>query len=131
MIETNGSGRLIRSANATNASFNLTYPVGSNGYSPAILVLQKGIPARIKFSPTQLTSCNEYVVFPELNNQLDLSSQTETPVFTPQSDLSFQCGMGMLSGYVKVVDDIHNIDVNAIQNEAKNHVSAGGMPCCR
>lgn len=105
--------------------------VGSNGYSPSILVLQRGIPAKIKFSPAQLTSCNEYVVFPQLNSQLDLRSQTETPEFTPQSDFSFQCGMGMLSGYVKVVDDINHIDLNAIQNEAKNYVSTGGMACCR
>ncbi|WP_326974596.1 urease accessory protein UreH domain-containing protein [Caproicibacter sp. BJN0012] len=105
--------------------------VGGNGYSPPILVLQKGIPAKIKFNPTRLTSCNEYVVFPELNSQLDLSSRTETPVFTPQSDFSFQCGMGMLGGYVKVVDDISQIDINAIQNEAENYVSAGGMSCCQ
>ena len=38
MIETNGTGRFIRSANATNPSFSLTYPVGSNGiYNPLII----------------------------------------------------------------------------------------------
>ncbi|HCI56399.1 MAG TPA: hypothetical protein DFI01_10830, partial [Bacteroidales bacterium] len=38
MIETNGTGRFIRSANAQNQNFNLTYPVGSNGfYNPLII----------------------------------------------------------------------------------------------
>ena len=32
MIETNSTGKFIRSANATNESFNLLYPVGSGGY---------------------------------------------------------------------------------------------------
>jgi plastocyanin domain-containing protein len=105
---------------------DVTVTVGSNGYTPAILVLQKGVPAKIKFNVSQLTSCNSTVVFPELGGQLNLNSQKETPVFTPQSDFSFHCGMGMLSGYVKVVDDLSKIDLNAIQKEAKSHVSTGG-----
>lgn len=111
---------------------DVTVTVDGNGFTPSILVLQKGIPAKIKFNPTQLSSCNSYIVFPELNSQLDLTSQTETPYFTPQNDFSFQCGMGMLRGYVKVVDDIHKIDLNAIQKEAENYVSSGGgMACCQ
>ena len=43
MIETNSIGRLIRSANATNDSFNLTYPVGSGGYYNPFIIT--GLPA--------------------------------------------------------------------------------------
>ena len=119
-------------ARITGNEQDVTVSVGGNGYSPAILVLQKGIPAKIKFSVTQLSSCNSTVVFPELNGQLNLNSQTETPLITPTADFSFQCGMGMLRGYVKVVDDLSKIDLGAIQKEAQNHVSAGGgMACCR
>lgn len=111
---------------------DVTLSVGLGGYSPAILVLQKGVPAKIKFNVTQLSSCNSYVVFPELGGQLNLNSQTETPLITPKSDFSFQCGMGMLRGYVKVVDDLAKIDLGAIQKEAQNRVSTGGgMPCCQ
>jgi len=111
---------------------DVTVTVGSNGYTPAILVLQKGVTAKIKFNVSQLTSCNSTVVFPELGGQLNLNSQKETPVFTPQSDFSFHCGMGMLSGYVKVVDDLSKIDLDAIQKEAQSHVSTGGgmAGCC-
>lgn len=110
---------------------SVTTAIGSNGYTPGILVVQKGVPLVINFSVQQLNSCNSIVVFPELGGQMDLSSQTSTPEFTPQSDFSFRCGMGMLGGYVKVVDDINKIDVNAIQNEAKDYVLTGGMPCCQ
>ena len=110
---------------------SVTTSVGSNGYTPGILVVQKGVPLVIHFDVQQLNSCNSFVVFPELGGQIDLTSQTSTPTFTPQSDFSFQCGMGMLGGYVKVVDDINKIDVNAIQKEAEDYVSTGGMPCCQ
>ncbi len=119
-------------ATVSGGGQSVTVTVDGSGYSPAILVLQKGVPAKINFKVSQLSSCNEYVVFPELNGQIDLGSQTSTPQITPQSDFSFQCGMGMLRGYVKVVDDINKIDRNAIQQEAQGYVSAGGgMTCCR
>jgi len=111
---------------------DVTVTVGSGGYSPNILVLQNGIPAKIKFSTSQLSSCNSTVVFPELGGQLDLNSQKETPFFTPQSNISFHCGMGMLSGYVVVVDDLSKIDLTAIKQQAQGHISTGGgMACCQ
>lgn len=110
---------------------SVTVSVDANGYSPNILVLQRGVPAVIHFDVKQLGGCDETVVFPSLGGSLDLSSQKSTPSFTPQSDFSFECGMGMLRGYVKVVDDINYIDLSAIRNEAKNEVSSGGMACCQ
>jgi len=38
MIETNSTGRFIRSANAINPLFSLTYPVGSNGYYNPLII---------------------------------------------------------------------------------------------
>jgi hypothetical protein len=38
MIETNGAGFLIRSANATNASFNGTLPVGNGSYYEPVII---------------------------------------------------------------------------------------------
>lgn len=111
---------------------SVTVSVGAGGYSPNILVVQKGVPVVIHFTAKQLSSCNDVVVFPSLGGELDLRSYKSTPAFTPQSDFSFECGMGMLSGFVKVVDDIHTIDIGAIQSEAKNYVSSGGgMACCQ
>jgi copper ion binding protein len=111
----------------------VTVTVGSQGYSPAVVVLQKGIPAKIKFNTEQLSSCNSTIVFPELNGQLDLNSQKETPELTPTTDFTFQCGMGMLHGYVKVVDDINKIDLNAVKKEVQNYKPASGGSgggCC-
>jgi copper ion binding protein len=117
---------------------DVTVTVDSQGYTPAVVVLQKGIPAKIKFNTSQLGSCNGTIVFPELNGQLDLNTQKETPLITPQTDFTFQCGMGMLHGYVKVVDDLSKVDLNAIKKEVQNYKPAsgggggggGGGGCC-
>jgi len=119
-------------AKITGNEQDVTINVDSQGYSPAVVVVQKGIPVKIKFTTSQLSACNSTVVFPELNGQLDLNSQKETPLFTPQSDITFQCSMGMLHGYVKVVDDLSKVDLNAIKTEVSNYKPAGGgaAGCC-
>ncbi|HBE78020.1 MAG TPA: heavy metal transporter, partial [Firmicutes bacterium] len=71
------------------------------------------------------------VVFPEYQGQLDLSKgQTETPEFTATQDFTFQCGMGMLHGYGKVVDDLNKVDLRAVKKEIEAHKPAGGGGCC-
>jgi plastocyanin domain-containing protein len=53
--------------------------VNDQGYSPAAVILQRGVKAKIKFITEKLNSCNYVVVFPEYQGQLDLShGQTET-----------------------------------------------------
>lgn len=111
----------------------VTITVNNQGYSPAVVVLQKGVKAKIKFNTEQLNSCNNVVVFPEYQGQLNLQNgQTETPFITPEQDFTFQCWMGMLHGYVKVVDDINKVNLDDIKNEVKNYRPAGGSGggCC-
>lgn len=106
--------------------------VGDQGYSPAAIVLQKGVKAVIKFRVLGLTSCNSQVLFPAYNGVLDLSKgQLETPPIGITSDFSFQCGMGMLNGYVKTVDNIARVDLRKIKAEIGAYratASTGG--CC-
>ncbi|WOO34692.1 sulfite exporter TauE/SafE family protein [Anaerocolumna sp. AGMB13020] len=110
----------------------VTVTVDNNGYSPAVVVLQRGVEAKIKFDGKELNGCNYLVVFPEYQGQLDLTQQTETPWLTITEDFTFQCSMSMLHGYVKVVDDINNINLDEIRNEIDNYTpsdsSLGG--CC-
>ena len=112
----------------------VTITVNDQGYSPAVAVVQKGIKTKIRFVDEKLNTCNSYVVFPEYNGAIDLSSgQTETPELQPKDDFTFECGMGMLHGYVKVVDDINNFDMARIKAEVDQYVpaaSAGGS-CCQ
>lgn len=119
-------------AKIENGQQVMTVTVSDQGYSPAVLVVQKGVKTKIKFDPEKLNSCNGYIVFPDLGGVLDLTqNELETPFITPDSDFTFTCTMNMLYGYVKVVDDINNVDVAAIAEEVSRHEpqSAGGG-CC-
>ncbi|WP_027627887.1 sulfite exporter TauE/SafE family protein [Ruminiclostridium cellobioparum] len=121
----------IQLAKITDNRQEVTVTVNDYGYSPAVVILQKGVPAKIKFNTEQLNSCNNVVVFPEYQGQLDLQNQKETPLLTPEQDFTFQCWMGMLHGYVKVVDDINNVDMEEVKGEVENYTPpAGAGGCC-
>ena len=124
----------IQLAKIVDGTQEVTITVNNQGYSPAVVVLQKGIKAKIIFKPEALNSCNSYITFPELSKQLNLSSgQTEISVLSPQSDITFQCGMGMLHGYVKVVDDLNKVNLDDIKNTVNNRKPTSGSSgggCC-
>jgi plastocyanin domain-containing protein len=113
----------------------ITITVDNRGYTPAAIVLQKGMKAVIKFKALQLTSCNNVVMFPEYNGGLDLSKgQLETPALTVTQDFGFQCWMGMLHGYVKTVDDLSKVEVKKVKAEVvayrASSSSGGAGGCC-
>ncbi|HBF37086.1 MAG TPA: heavy metal transporter, partial [Firmicutes bacterium] len=121
----------IQIAKIVNGVQEVNIKVNDQGFSPAAVVLQRGVKAKIKFTTEKLDSCNYLVVFPEYQSQLDLSQgQVETPAIQVTRDFTFQCGMGMLHGYVKVVDDISKINLKAIKNEIEAYRPAGGGGCC-
>lgn len=118
-------------AKAGNNVEEVTIDVNGSDFSPSLVVLQKGTKAKIKFKPTGLTSCNQVITFPEYGGQLDLSKgQLETPELEISGDFTFSCWMGMINGYVKVVDDVNNINIDEIKKEAAANISAGGGGGC-
>lgn len=123
----------VQVAEVKNGTQEVTVKVNDYGYSPAVVVVQKGVKLRIKFDTEQLNSCNNVVMFPSFNGQLDLQSQKETPEIIPKTDFTFQCWMGMLHGYVKVVDDVKKINLDDIKKEVDNYTppaGVGGGGCC-
>lgn len=113
----------------------ITIAVDGRGYTPAAIVLQKGMKAVIRFKASQLTSCNNVVMFPEYNGGLDLAKgQLETPPLRVTKDFTFQCWMGMLHGYVKAVDDLSKVDIKKAKAEVAAYrassSSSGSGSCC-
>jgi sulfite exporter TauE/SafE/copper chaperone CopZ len=106
--------------------------VNDQGYTPAVIVVQKGVKAKIRFAAEKLNSCNYLVYFPEYQGGLDLSKgRLETPYLEVSEDFTFECGMSMLHGYVKVVDDITRVDLNAVRKQvAAFKPTAGSGGCC-
>ncbi len=116
----------IQVAKVENGQQEITVTVNNNGYTPAAFVVQKGVQVKVKFNTEQLNGCNSTVVFPEFNGRLDLSSQKETPLLPADNDFTFQCGMNMLHGYVKVVDNINDINLDKIKKEIQDYKPADG-----
>lgn len=118
-------------ARVENLTQEVEVTVNNQGYTPAVFVIQRDIPVKIKFKLEDQNICNGIVVFPEYQGVLDLSAgDTETPYLTPVEDFSFQCGTGMLHGYVKVVDDVNKVDLDEVRNDVENFVPPAGAPGC-
>lgn len=109
--------------------------VKDNKFSPAVVAVQKGVPVRWVIKGEELNAHNSTLIIPQYSASVDLEKGENELEFTPDNDFSFQCGTGLLNGYVKVVKDINKIDIDAIKSEVKNYqpsgrgFGGGGMSC--
>ena len=103
---------------------------------PAIVV-QKGVPVRwvIEAEATSLNGCNNRINLGKFGQpEIPLYTGENVIEFTPTESGSFfySCWMGMISGQVKVVDDLNALDASFVENEKTIQVpgasSTGG--CC-
>jgi plastocyanin domain-containing protein len=71
------------------------------GYSPDVIVVQKGRPVRLMFTRQESAACSEKVLFPDFNQSALLHEGEQVMLeFTPDKpgEYGFQCQMGMLHG---------------------------------
>ena len=71
------------------------------GYTPDVIVVQKGRPVQLTFTRQESSACSEKVLFPDFNqNALLPEGEQVTLEFTPakEGEYGFQCQMGMLRG---------------------------------
>lgn len=107
--------------------------VNEKGFEPALVVMQKNIKTVWTINGESLNSCNSSLEFPAYGAQMDLKEGKNTIEFTPDQNFSYSCWMGMLNGYVTVVDDISHFDLEAVRQEAANVVpdaAGSGGGCC-
>jgi sulfite exporter TauE/SafE/copper chaperone CopZ len=122
---------VIQIARPTSEGQVADVTVNDNGYTPAVIVVQKGRQAKIRFVAEKLNSCNSIVRFPEYQGSLDLTKgRLETPYLDVSADFTFECGMGMLHGYVKAVDDTSSVDLQAVKREVSAYKPSKGAGCC-
>jgi Cu+-exporting ATPase len=78
------------------------------GYSPDLIRLRQGVPARLVFDRRESSDCTSRVVFPELRLSRSLPAFQRTAVeFVPEQsgEFPFACGMNMVHGTVVVEPD--------------------------
>lgn len=71
------------------------------GYTPDVIVVERGKPVRLNFRREETASCSEMVIFPDFNKSAQLpEGKTVAIELMPDKpgEYEFQCQMGMLRG---------------------------------
>ena len=111
--------------------------LSDTGVSPAIIVLQRGLPAVWTIEAAEIGDSNSILVFPTYNAQLDMV-QGDNPVkLTPEEDFLFYAADNSFYAVVKVVDSLADADSDRIRTEAAaieprypETVDSSGLPNC-
>ena len=124
----------IGMAAAASGGQRVTLRLGRQGFKPALLVLQRGLPASISFEPEPgLAEEDAIVEFPGHDIRLDLRSKAGTAELGGQfGDFTFRTGSGSFHGYVSVADDPGSVDRAALREfvAAYHPAGEGPAPCC-
>ncbi|MDR0558315.1 MAG: sulfite exporter TauE/SafE family protein [Treponema sp.] len=89
-----------------------------DGIDPAIVVVQRNIPAMWIINNDSLDPGNSLLLFPSYYTRLDMEQGDNVVQLLPNDDFDFSTGDSVFYGYVKVVDDLEDVDVEAIKAEA-------------
>jgi sulfite exporter TauE/SafE/plastocyanin domain-containing protein len=118
----------------------ITINLRDEGIDPAIVVLQRNMPTLITINNDSLDPGNSRLIFPAYYTQLDVKQGDNLIQLMPAGTFDFFTGDNVFYGYVKVVDDINNVDIQAVKTEAGNFETqiypdsyfeqAGGSGCC-
>lgn len=75
----------------------------NGGYNPSVLVLKKGVPAKLTFNRKDPSTCLEKVVFPDFGINADLPQNKDVALSIDTSkagEYSYACGMNMFHGKI-------------------------------
>jgi RND family efflux transporter MFP subunit len=92
-------------ADQSEAIQSVRVAVTEQGFDPARLTLQAGVPARLIVTRTTDNTCGTEIAVPSLGVKRELPLNTPVTIdFTPATagDIAFACGMNMLKGVIVV-----------------------------
>jgi hypothetical protein len=92
-----------------------------DGISPAVLVMQRGIPAAWTVNNDSLDPGNSRLIFPAYYARLDMEPGDNVIQLIPVEDFDFSTADNVFYGYVKVVDDLDGVDMEAVRAEVLEH----------
>ncbi|MBI4840063.1 MAG: cupredoxin domain-containing protein [candidate division NC10 bacterium] len=88
-------------AAATSGGYQEQMVLVKGGYTPDVIVVERGKPVRLNFVRQESASCSEMVLLPAFNKSATLpEGETVAVEFLPKEpgEYEFQCQMGMLRG---------------------------------
>ena len=91
--------------------------VGVDGYSPNILVVQKGLPTIWQIYGKEINVCTKDLSIPDAGFIQPLREGKNEIRFTPEKtgEILFACGMNMLMGKIVIVDDLNTVDLKELE----------------
>ncbi len=98
LVKTKG----VRAA-VTSGGYQEQMVLVKGGYTPDVIVVERGKPVRLNFVRQESASCSEMVLLPAFNKSTNLpEGQTVAVEFLPKDagEYEFQCQMGMLRGKI-------------------------------
>ena len=90
----------VRAA-VTSGGYQEAMVLVKGGYTPDVIVVERGKPVRLNFVRTESAACSEMVLFPDFNKSAKLpEGETVSIELLPDKpgEFEFQCQMGMLRG---------------------------------
>ncbi|NLU51535.1 MAG: heavy metal transporter [Clostridiaceae bacterium] len=106
-------------------------------FSPAVIVMQKGLETIWNINAVKLNDSNGTLLFPKYNARINMTEGDNEIYLIPDEDFNFSSSDYSFYGYVKVVDDISNIDIDAIKKEVSQYsptiqeiIDYSGLPSC-
>ncbi|MDR0330242.1 MAG: sulfite exporter TauE/SafE family protein [Chitinispirillales bacterium] len=106
--------QLSGNANAQTVTIRLS----DDGFEPAIVVMQKGIQALWKINVESADPGNSQIIIPAYFSKVGMRLGENVLPLNPTVNFEFSTGDNIFYGYVKVVDDINSVDIEAVKAEA-------------
>jgi plastocyanin domain-containing protein len=96
----------------------VTIDIDENGFSPAVVVMQKDLETTWNINSKSGNNIKS-ILFPVYYAQISLKEGENIITLIPDQDFDFLTDDSSFYGYVKVVEDINNIDMDAIISEVE------------
>jgi sulfite exporter TauE/SafE/copper chaperone CopZ len=123
-------------ATARNGIQTVQISIDDEGFSPAVVVVQQGLETQWKIVGEQKKNVSN-IIFPYYYSKLEVKPGENRISFYPEQDFDFYTEDNLYYGFVKVVEDINQIDKEAIKEEIAEYQPApysddggGGLPSC-
>jgi hypothetical protein len=92
-----------------------------DGFEPSIVVMQRQTPALWNINIDSLDPGNDRLIFPAYYTVLGVRQGDNTIQIMPGEDFEFSTGDNVFYGYVKVVNNINLVDIEAIKTEVADY----------
>jgi plastocyanin domain-containing protein len=98
----------------------VTIELTDRGFSPAAVVVQAGVLTGLAFNNGSTRAGNFALRFPNYGQEVAIGEGENVLALMPRGDFDFSTADSEFYGYVKVVDDINTVDLEAIRAEIRN-----------